>query len=373
MRGAAPFAELSRATFDGVLDLLTGRYPSDEFADLRPRLTWDRATGRLTPREGALRLAVLNGGTIPDRGLYGVFLAGERAANSRHSTRVGELDEEMVFESRPGDTFMLGATTWRIQEITHDRVLVTPAPGEPGKMPFWRGDAPGRPLEFGEEIGRLCRELRELPPAPRSRGSPPAMTSTTRRRRTCSATWTSSCAATRVLPDDQNIVIERYRDELGDLRLCVLTPLGGRVHAPWCLAAVAKLRARLGYDPESMWTDDGFVIRLPENEAVPDADVLLPEPEEVEALVMQQLGSSALLAAKFREAAARALLLPRRKPGTRAPLWHQRKRAFDLLKVAAQYPAFRSCSRPIGSVCATSSICRRFWRCCGGCDGATCT
>jgi ATP-dependent Lhr-like helicase len=367
VRGAAPFVELPRSAFDGVLDLLAGRYPSEEFAELRPRLTWDRKSGRLTPREGALRLAVLNGGTIPDRGLYGVFLAGEHSG--RHSTRVGELDEEMVFESRPGDTFMLGATTWRIHEITHDRVLVTPAPGEPGKMPFWRGDAPGRPLEFGEEIGRLCRELRELPPAAATTRLMQGHALDEQAAQNLLTYLDEQAAATHTLPDDQNIVIERYRDELGDLRLCVLTPLGGRVHAPWCLAVVAKLRARLGYDPESMWTDDGFVIRLPESEALPEAELLLPTPEELEPLVLQQLGGSALLAAKFREAAARALLLPRRRPGARAPLWHQRKRAADLLKVAAQYPSFpilleayRECLRDVFDLPALLAVLRRVRR-----------
>ncbi len=369
VRGAAPFAELSRAAFDGVLDLLSGRYPSDEFAELKPRLTWDRATGRLMPREGALRLAIVNGGTIPDRGLYGVFLATAQSSSGRPSSRVGELDEEMVFESRPGDTFLLGASTWRIEEITHDRVLVTPAPGEPGKMPFWRGDAPGRPLEFGEEIGQLCRELRELPPPAALAKLIAEHDLDEQAAQNLLRYLDEQVAATRVLPDDRNIVIERYRDELGDLRLCVMTPLGGRVHAPWCLAAVAKLRQRLGYDPESMWTDDGFVIRLPESEAVPEAEELLPEVEEVEALVMQQLGASSLLAAKFREAAARALLLPRRKPGTRAPLWHQRKRAFDLLKVAAQYPSFpimleayRECLREVFDLPALSAVLRKLRR-----------
>ncbi|MFO0576534.1 MAG: DEAD/DEAH box helicase [Polyangia bacterium] len=394
VRCAAPFAELSRAAFDGVLDLLSGRYPSDEFADLRPRLTWDRVTGRLTPREGAARLCIVNGGTIPDRGLFGVFLAGQGDGGNgshggRRSARVGELDEEMVFESRPGDTFLLGATTWRIDEITHDRVLVTPAPGEPGKMPFWRGDAPGRPLEFGEEIGRLCRELRELPPQAAMSRLTEAHALSEPAAQNLLRYLDEQREATRTLPDDQNIVIERYHDELGDLRLCVLTPLGGRVHAPWCLAVLAKLRARLGYDPESMWTDDGFVIRIPQNgpmgpmaamgapgttgdaasELVPETELLLPSPEEAESLVLSQLGSSALLAAKFREAAARALLLPRRKPGTRAPLWHQRKRAADLLKVAAQYPSFpilleayRECLRDVFDLPALLGVLRRIRR-----------
>lgn len=378
VRGAAPFAELSRSAFDGVLDLLSGRYPSDEFADLRPRLTWDRVSGRLTPREGALRIAVLNAGTIPDRGLFGVFLAGAERSG-RQSARVGELDEEMVFESRPGDTFLLGATTWRIEEITHDRVLVSPAPGEPGKMPFWRGDAPGRPLEFGEEIGRLCRELSALPPQAATSRLIEAHDLDEQAAQNLLRYLDEQKAATRVLPDDENILIERYHDELGDLRLCVLTPLGGRVHAPWCLAAVARLRERLGYDPESMWTDDGFVIRLPPRDApdsrdgatelIPDSELLLPTPEEVEGLVLKQLSGSALLAAKFREAAARALLLPRRKPGARAPLWHTRKRAHDLLQVASQYPSFpilleayRECLRDVFDLPALVSVLRRVRR-----------
>jgi ATP-dependent Lhr-like helicase len=336
VRGAAPFAGLSRNVFDGVLDMLAGRYPSDEFAELRPRITWDRTRNWITPRAGVKRIAILNGGTIPDRGMYGVFLAGERSK----PVRVGELDEEMVFESRTGDVFILGASAWRIDEITHDRVLVTPAPGEAGKMPFWHGDGAGRPLEFGRRIGALVRELRE---APRSVA---VARLTTEHDLDPSAAenvlryLADQELATVVVPDDRNIVIERVRDELGYWRVCVLTPFGSRVHAPWAMAATAKLRAVNGQEAETMWSEDGFVLRFPETEEAPPIDPILLEPEEAAELVLRQMGSTALFAAKFRESAARALLLPRRRADGRTPLWQQRKRAYDLLSVASQYASF---------------------------------
>jgi ATP-dependent Lhr-like helicase len=336
VRGAAPFAGLSKSVFDGVLDMLAGRYPSDEFAELRPRITWDRTRNWITPRAGVKRIAILNGGTIPDRGTYGVFLAGVRSK----PVRVGELDEEMVFESRTGDTFILGASTWRIDEITHDRVLVTPAPGEAGKMPFWHGDQAGRPLEFGRRIGALVRELRE---APRS----VAITRLTTEHdldpgaaENVLRYLADQELATVVVPDDRNIVIERVRDELGDWRVCVLTPFGSRVHAPWAMAVTAKLRAAGGQEVETMWSEDGFVLRFPETDDAPVIDPILLEAEEAAELVQQQLGSTALFAAKFRESAARALLLPRRRADGRTPLWQQRKRAYDLLSVASRYPSF---------------------------------
>ena len=347
---AAPFASLSRSSFDGVLDLLAGRYPSDEFADLRPRITWDRVHDIITPREGAKSLAVLNGGTIPDRGLYGVFLSG----TDGKPVRVGELDEEMVFESRTGETFILGASTWRIDEITHDRVLVSPAPGQPGKMPFWRGDGAGRPLEFGKRIGQLIRELREMPRN--------AAMSRLVREHDLDPTAAENLIrflvdqeiATTAVPDDRTIVIERVRDELGDWRVCVLSPFGTRVHAPWAMAISGKLRAAGSVEVETMWADDGFVLRFPDTEAPPSEEIFLLEPEEASDLVLRQLGATALFAAKFRESAARALLLPRRRAHGRAPLWQQRKRAYDLLSVASRYPAFpilleayRECLRDI--------------------------
>ena len=284
---------------------MSGRYPSDEFVELRPRVTWDRVAHKLTAREGARRVAVVNGGTIPDRGLFGVFLAG-----ATRGARVGELDEEMVFESRTGDTVILGATTWRIEEINHNRVLVSPAPGEPGKMPFWHGDRAGRPAEFGQKIGEMTRELAALP-------RPVAYT---RLVEDHSLDGTAAenllryledqAAATGQVPSDQQILIERCRDELGDWRICVMTPFGSRVHAPWCMAVAAKLREARGVEAESMWSDDGFVIRLPENEDDFDPTWFLPSAAEMRDLVLRQLGSTSLFAAKFREAAGRALLLP---------------------------------------------------------------
>jgi ATP-dependent helicase Lhr and Lhr-like helicase len=344
VRRAAPFTGLGRTPFEGVLDMLSGRYPSDEFAELRPRLTWDRLRGTLKPREGVQRLVVANAGTIPDRGLYGVFLMdGDAPAGSVRRTpgrRVGELDEEMVFESRVGEVFVLGASSWRIAEITRDRVLVTPAPGEPGKMPFWKADRGARPAELGRAIGRLTRELVH---APREKALARLVTEHAldeRAARNLIAYLDEQKEATGALPDDRTIVLERTRDEMGDWRLCLLSPWGGRIHAPWSLALEARLRATGDAEAQTVWSDDGIVIRIPDRDRPPDAAALVPEPEEVEDLVVRELGGSALFAAHFREAAARALLLPRRRPGLRTPLWMQRKRAADLLAVAARYPSF---------------------------------
>jgi ATP-dependent Lhr-like helicase len=334
IRRAAPFSDLSRRMFEGVLDMLSGRYPSDEFAELRPRITWDRVTGTVTGREGATRVAVANAGTIPDRGLYGVFLAG-----AERPTRVGELDEEMVFETQVGETFTLGASTWRVEEITHDRVLVSPAPGEPGKMPFWHGDQAGRPVELGYTIGKLVRELRALP-------RPAAVDRLTRLHDLDKLAaenllrYLDDQAAAGAVPDDRTIVIERCLDELGDWRVCLLSPLGSRIHAPWAMAVTAQIRSRTGIDVEVMWGDEGFVVRFPEVETSPDPMLLVPDHEDVEGLVLRQLGGTSLFAARFRETAARALLLPRRRPGMRTPLWQQRKRAADLLAVASRFGSF---------------------------------
>jgi ATP-dependent Lhr-like helicase len=336
IRRAAPFGALTRAAFDGVLDLLSGRYPSDEFAELRPRLTWDRIRNVVTARDGAARLAILNAGTIPDRGLYGVFLAHTEGK----SIRVGELDEEMVFESHPNETFILGASTWRIEDITHDRVLVVPAPGEPGKMPFWKGDGPGRPLEFGRRIGALVRELRALP-------KPAALTRLIAEHdldpgaaENLVQFLEDQQAATGQVPDDKTIVIERTRDELGDWRVCVLTPFGSRIHIPWAMAISARIRATGGPEVETLWGDDGFVLRFPDTDEPPDPDWILIESAEAMQMVLRQLGSTALFAGRFREAAGRALLLPRRRADQRSPLWQLRKRSYDLLSVASRYPSF---------------------------------
>jgi ATP-dependent Lhr-like helicase len=359
VRRAAPFGSLSRPAFEGVLDLLSGRYPSDEFAELRPRLTWDRIRNLVTARQGAARLAILNAGTIPDRGLYGVFLAHSEGK----SVRVGELDEEMVFESHPNDTFILGASTWRITEITHDRVLVVPAPGEPGRMPFWKGDGPGRPLEFGRRIGSMVRELRAMPkPAALTRLvaehdlNPGAAENLLR-------FLDDQAEATGQVPDDRTIVVERCRDELGDWRVCVLTPFGSRIHIPWAIAVAARIRAAGGPEVETLWSDDGFVLRFPDTDAPPDSDWILVEAAEAMQLVTRQLGSTALFAGRFREAAGRALLLPRRRADQRSPLWQLRKRSYDLLSVASRYPSFplilesyRECLRDVFDMSALVEI-----------------
>jgi ATP-dependent Lhr-like helicase len=364
IRSAAPYAALTRSVFEGVLDMLAGRYPSEEFSELRPRLTWDRLAGKLSTRQGARRIAIVNGGTIPDRGLYGVFLAG-----GAKGARVGELDEEMVFESHVGQTIILGASTWRIEEIGHDRVTVSPAPGEPGTMPFWKGDGPGRPAEFGERIGELTQELLRLPR--------PAAFTKLLEEHSLDANAAENLlrylddqrAATGRVPSNSDIVIELVRDELGDRRLCVLSPFGSRVHAPWCMAAVARLRAQSGWEVESLWSDDGFVIRLPENDAPIDTSLLLPSPAELKELVLSELGSTSLFAGKFREAAARALLLPRRRAGSRTPLWQQRKRAADLLAVASHFSSFpilleayRECLRDSFDIAAAAAVLAKIQR-----------
>ncbi|MFT7579899.1 MAG: ATP-dependent Lhr-like helicase [Myxococcota bacterium] len=317
-----------------VLDMLSGRYPSSEFADLRPRINWDRTTNTLEGRRGARYVSLVNGGTIPDRGLYSVFLGEEGGP------RIGELDEEMVHEARTGDTFILGASTWRILEITRDRVLVAPAPGQPGKMPFWHGDGPGRPLETGRAIGAFVRELDAQKPASRDAWLAKGYPLDQLARRNLLAYVSEQKAETGTLPTDRAITVERFRDELGDWRICILTPFGARLHAPWALALESVLTTRAGFEVQSLWSDDGICLRFADTEEVPEYAQLALEPEEVEDLVVERLGSSALFASKFRENAGRALLLPRRNPQGRTPLWQQRLRAQNLLAVAKRYPAF---------------------------------
>ncbi len=334
VRGAAPFADLSDEVLSAVLDLLSGRYPSDEFAELRPRLVWDRVEGVVRARSGAQRLAVTNPGTIPDRGLFGVFLP--------DGARVGELDEEMVYESRPGETFLLGATTWRIEEITHERVVVTPAPGQPGKMPFWHGDGPGRPLELGRALGAFVRELRDVPAAAAVERLRADHGLDARAADNVVAYLDEQGEATGAVPDDRTIVVERFRDEIGDWRVCILSPFGVQVHAPWGMAIKARLAERWGVQVEMIWSDDGIAIRLPE--ALDDVglgvDALAIDPDQAHDIVVAELPHTALFASRFREAAARALLLPRRRPDQRTPLWQQRQRSADLLAVAGRHPSF---------------------------------
>ncbi len=338
---ASPFANLPRSAYDATLDLLAGRYPSDEFAELRPRIVWDRVTGTISGRPGALRLAVTSGGTIPDRGLFGVFMVGASSGTaSGGQSRVGELDEEMVYESRVGDVFALGTTSWRIEDITHDRVLVSPAPGVPGRLPFWKGDAIGRPAELGAALGAFTRELIGTPDADA-------------RARTLAAGLDASATAnllallkdqladTGHVPHDRQLVIERVRDELGDWRLIVHSPYGARVHGPWALAISARLRERYGVDAQAMAADDGIVVRIPDTDTdPPGAELVMFEADEITDIVTDEVGASALFASRFRECAARALLLPRRDPGKRSPLWQQRQRSAALLSVASRYPSF---------------------------------
>jgi len=332
VRRAANFTELSEDVLHAVLDLLAGRYPSDEFAELRPRIVWDRSRDVVRAREGAGRLAVTNGGTIPDRGLFGVFTLDGR--------RVGELDEEMVYESRRGEVFLLGATSWRIADITLDRVLVEPAPGEPGKMPFWKGDKPGRPLELGRALGAATRQLAEMRPEAAEGVLRDRYALDELAARNLVQYLLDEREAAGTIPDDRTIVVERFRDELGDWRVCILTPFGAKIHAPWGMAIRERLSERAGVDVEMLWTDDGIVLRLPESDEHVPTDDLLFDPEDVEALVVRQLPSTALFTGVFREAAARALLLPRRMPGRRTPLWQQRQRGADLLAVASKHPTF---------------------------------
>ena len=332
VRGAYPFAELSREQLEGVLDMLAGRYPSDEFAELRPRVVWDRGAGTVRGRDGARSLAVQNAGTIPDRGLYAVVLP--------DGARVGELDEEMVYEARSGQTFMLGASTWRIEEITRDRVIVTPAPGAPGAVPFWKGEGIGRPYELGEAVGRLARELVAAGPE-RAAARLRAESAFDRRAATNLVAYLEDqAAATGTVPSDRAIVVERFRDEIGDWRLCVLTPFGARVHAPWAMALGARLRAATGQEAHAIWGDDGIALHLPDADEAPPSDIALIDPEEIEELVLGELGGTALFGARFRENAARALLIPRRRPGHRTPLWQQRLKASSLLQVARRFGSF---------------------------------
>ena len=338
----ASFASLPRSVLEATLDMLAGRYPSDEFAELRPRIVWDRVTDTLTGRRGAQRLAVTSGGTIPDRGLYAVFLA----SGEGPGRRVGELDEEMVYESRVGDVFTLGTSTWRIEDITHDRVLVTPAPGQAGRLPFWKGDQQGRPAELGRALGGFVREIVGLTPE-RARARVTAAGLDEWAADNLIGYLTEQKEATRHVPDDRTIVVERFRDEIGDWRVAVLSPFGGQVHAPWALCVAARMRERFGIDVQAMHGDDGIVFRLPDLEFEDGAavgqqlvELVTLEPEEVSELVTQEIGGSALFAARFRECAARALLLPRRRPDRRQPLWQQRQRAAQLLEVATQYPSF---------------------------------
>ena len=338
VRRSAPFASLPRSAFEATLDLLSGKYPSTEFAELRPRLVYDRDAGTLTARPGAQRLAVTSGGAIPDRGMFTVYLAS--SADAEKPSRVGELDEEMVYESRPGDVISLGATSWRITEITHDRVLVLPAPGQPARLPFWRGDGVGRPAELGAAIGAFTGALSGM-----ARETFDAHCQTMGFNDYATENLWQLLAeqreATGTVPTDTTFIVERFRDELGDWRVILHSPYGLRVHGPLALAVARRLRERYGIDEKPTASDDGIIVRLPDTEDTPPgADLFVFEADEIEPIVTEEVGGSALFASRFRECAARALLLPRRHPGKRSPLWHQRQRAAQLLDVARKYPEF---------------------------------
>ena len=330
---AGPYRELSRAALEAVLDMLSGRYPSSDFSELRPLLAWDRATDTLSARRGTALITRLNAGTIPDRGTYAVHLGAD-------GPRVGELDEEMVFETKAGDCILLGASTWRVEQITRDRVIVSPAPGEPGKLPFWKGDGPGRPLALGRAVGAFCRQAAALKgdqavtwvreQAPLDDQAAANLATYLREQR----------EATGVVPSDRTIVIERFRDELGDWRVCILTPFGAPIHAPWAMALQWQLSRRAGFEVQVMYTDDGIVLRLADGEDLPALVELLPDPADVEDQVTEQLGDTALFAGLFRENAGRALLLPRQQAKGRRPLWAQRLKAQALLAAVRRYPAF---------------------------------
>ena len=334
---AGPYRELSRPALESVLDMLSGRYPSSDFAELRPLLAWDRATDTLSARKGAALVTRLNAGTIPDRGNYAVHLVSN---GSTDGPRLGELDEEMVYETKAGDCILLGASTWRVERIERDRVLVSPAPGEPGRLPFWKGDGPGRPVELGRAVGAFCRGLA---------GVKDGLAADWIRARTpLDALAAANLAAyirdqresTGQVPSDRTIVVERFRDELGDWRICILSPFGARIHAPWAMALQWHLSRREGFEVQVMYTDDGIVLRLADGEDLPDLDELLPDPEDIEDRVTEQLGETALFAGLFRENAGRSLLLPRKTPKGRQPLWAQRLRAQTLLAAVRRYPSF---------------------------------
>lgn len=330
VRRAWPYRDLAREVFDSVIDLVSGVYPSADFSELKPRVVYDRITGMLSPRPGAQRVAVTNGGTIPDRGMFGVFLsAGGENTGPR---RVGELDEEMVYESRVGDIFTLGATSWRIEEITRDQVIVTPAPGHTGRLPFWNGDQAGRPYELGQALGAYRREVHQDPSVVQDADENAA--------RNIAAYLREQYEATGIIPDEKTLVLERFKDELGDWRVVLHSPFGRGVNAAWALAVGQRVAELTGMDPQAVAGDDGIVLRLPEGEKEPDGSLFVFDADEITDIVTEQVGGSALFASRFRECAARALLLPRRNPGKRAPLWQQRQRAEQLLDVARKYPSF---------------------------------
>ena len=375
VRWAHPYAALPREAFDGVIELVSGRYPSTDFSDLRPKVIYDPVAGTLEARPGAQRTAVTSGGTIPDRGLFGVFLPADGAESGAGAggRRVGELDEEMVYESRVGDVFTLGASSWRITEITRDQVIVTPAAGHTGRLPFWVGDAEGRPAELAPVIGAARRGWGKG-------GEDDVRTASfldDNTRTNLDTFYAEQREATQVVPDERTILIERFHDEVGDWRVVVHTPWGRSVNAPWALAIGATLSRHSGIDAMAVAGDDGIVLRLPYTEDPPGVELLTGGAGGVQDTgsggsvdtapvvneVTDAVGSSALFAGRFRECAARSLLLPRRNPGKRQPLWQQRQRASQLLDIARPHPEFpvmvetmRECLRDVYDLPALEKV-----------------
>ena len=404
VRRAAPYAGLPRAAFDSVLELLSGGFASADLADLAPRLTWDRDSGTLTARPGAQRAAVTASGTIPDRGAFPVVLP--EGAQDGGRRRVGELDEEMVNETAVGDIITLGTTSWRVREIGADRVVVDPAPGRSARLPFWRGEGPGRPAATGAAKGAFLREAAGLvegvgagtagavvtgpsaQPAnpgaasagplaqPDAGAGPSAAPDLVSRlaaagldasaRSNLIALLREQRAATGVVPSDTVLVLERCEDESGSLRLILHSPFGRRVHEPWAMGVRERVRRGLGIEPQVVVADDGIVLQLPATTAAPGAELVTFDADELTRLVRSRIEETALFAARFRECAARALLMPGAAPGHRAPLWLQRIKAGQLLEASRQFRDFpvaleaaRECLQDVYDLPALASLMER--------------
>jgi ATP-dependent helicase Lhr and Lhr-like helicase len=333
VRSAYPYHRLSRAAFEETLGMVSGKYPSELAAELQPRITWDRTTGRITGTRGSRMTAVISGGTIPDRGLYTVNLADR--------TRLGELDEEFVHESRVGDVFQLGSSTWRINTIEHDRVIVTPAPGAPARMPFWHGEFMARSIELSRRVGALRRESSVSQASDEEFAAEhecDVSSATTLRSYVA-----EQRAATGVVPDDRTFVVEHFRDEVDAVRVVIHAPVGARVTAPWGMALAQRAREVLGgnADVQVQTSDDGLMLRLPNLGGEPPVRALFAlTSEEARRRVLEEVGTTPLFGARFRMNAARALLLPRSVGRRRMPLWLQRLRASDLLETVRQFPSF---------------------------------
>ena len=363
VRRAAPFGGLTRPMLEAVLDMLAGRYPSEDFAGLRPRIVWDRVAGIIRARPGAQRLAVTSGGTIPDRGLFGVFLASDDqppAAPGRRTRRGDGVRVAGRRRVRAGRQLVAdrghhpgpGAGHARARPAGPAAVLARRHPGTARRAgPGHRGGLPRAGVASSEAEATAKLEQAGLDELA---------------ARNLLRYLADQRAATGYVPDDRTLVVERFRDELGDWRVVLHSPYGDRVHAPWALAIAARLRERYGgMDVQALHTDDGILIRVPDSDEPPPSGIALLDPDEIGDLVTAEVGASALFASRFRECASRALLLPRRQPGRRTPLWQQRQRSAQLLEIASRYPAFpivletvRECLRDVFDVPALTGLLR---------------